>query len=387
MKTHLDIFLRFLALGCTSFGGPTAHLGYFRAAFVERRRWLDEATYAQLIALGQFLPGPGSSQVGFAIGLHRGGIPGAVAAFLGFTLPSFLLMLGLATLGASFADEPLAQGMINGLKLLAVVVVTHAILGMARSFWPSVVTTAFGVGTAAVLLWRPTFWIQIGVLIAAGLLGLALLRGRITADSNPSPSNQPARVVWLVLFAALLAVALVAPQIDTDPLIQLGLDMARVGALVFGGGHVVLPLLQSVLDGVSNDQFLTGYAAAQGVPGPMFSLSTYLGAVAEPDQPVRAALVATLGIFVPGFLLVLGLGPMWTRLAARPRFAAALAGINAAVVGLLLAALIDPVVTSAISAWWHVAAVIVGFWLLHVRRIEIGWLVVGALVVGGLSAI
>ena len=387
MKAAGDIFLRFLTLGCTSFGGPTAHLGYFRAAFVERWKWLDDTTYSRLVALGQFLPGPGSSQVGFAIGLHRGGLVGGLAAFLGFTLPSFLLMLGLATVGAAAAERPLVLGMVSGLKLLAVVVVSHAVVGMARSFWTSGGATALGVATAALLLWRPSFWMQIGVLVAAAGLGRLLLRPRAPDAEPATGETRPARPIWLVLFALLLVAALLAPNIPTDPLVHLGLDMVRVGALVFGGGHVVLPLLQSVLDGITNDQFLTGYAAAQGVPGPMFSLSTYLGAVAEPEQPVRAAVVATLGIFLPGFLLVLGLGPMWTRLAARPAFAAGLAGINAAVVGLLLAALIDPVITSAIGSWWHVVAVILGFWLLHVREVGIGWLVLGALILGAASTI
>lgn len=390
MKT-LDIFLRFLALGCTSFGGPTAHLGYYHAVLVEKHKWIDQATYSRLIALGQFLPGPGSSQFGFAVGLQRGGLAGACAAFLGFTLPSFLIMLGLATLGASLAEHPVAQGMIAGLKLLAVVVVTHAVIGMARSFWINGRTIGFGVLTAALLLRSPSFVSQIGALVLAALLGLLLLRDATdepTAHESGSVENtRHARPVWLVLFALLLALALLAPQIPTDPLVRLGLDMVRVGALVFGGGHVVLPLLQTALEGVTNDQFLTGYAAAQGVPGPMFTLATYLGAVAEPTQPVRAAIVATLGIFLPGYLLVLGLEPIWTRLAARPNFAAALAGINAAVVGLLLAALIHPVTTSAIESWWHVGAVVVGFWLLHIRRTSIGWLVLGALAIGAVSGI
>lgn len=391
MKTTLDIFLRFLALGCTSFGGPTAHLGYYHAVLVEKHKWIDEATYTRWIALCQFLPGPGSSQFGFAVGLRRGGLLGACAAFLGFTLPSFLLMLGLATLGASLAEQPIAQGMIAGLKLLAVVVVTHAVLGMARNFWTSGRATAFGVATATVLLWSPSFLAQIAALVIAALLGLLLLRdvpaGTTAQPTDSSDNNQRARPVWLVLFASLLVAALLAPQIPTDPLVDLGLDMVRVGSLVFGGGHVVLPLLQTALDSVSNDQFLTGYAAAQGVPGPMFTLATYLGAMSEPAQPFRAAVVATLAIFLPGFLLVLGLEPVWTRIATRPNFAAGLAGINAAVVGLLLAALIDPVVTSAIATWWHVVGVAIGFWLLHHRRIGIGWLVLAALLLGGLSSL
>ncbi|MGO0308947.1 chromate efflux transporter [Endozoicomonas acroporae] len=370
MATLFTIFWRFFLLGWTSFGGPAAHIGYFRNTFVEKRQWLTDVEYAQLIALSQFLPGPGSSQIGFALGYRKAGLPGGIAAFAGFTLPSFAILLAVAMSSQLFLTADWYQGMIAGLKLLAVVVVADATVQMFRSFCKSQLTISLCIFSAALLLVFPGILVQMAILIAAALIGYRWLPGK---DDNQIRSRF---VFWpLILFAILLfGLPLLA---DYSPLAAVISDFYQAGSMVFGGGHVVLPLLQSTTEGmISTDTFLTGYAAAQAVPGPMFTLATYLGYFASGSTPVLGAIAATLAIFLPGFLLVIGVLPAWQALAARARIAGAIAGINAAVVGLLLSALYSPVFTSAVHSAMAMALVLIGCFLLRALKISVFWLVV-----------
>ena len=369
------IFREFLWLGCVSFGGPAAHVGYFHRRFVTGLGWLDDATFARLMALTQFLPGPASSQLGFAIGRHRGGLAGALAAFVAFTLPSFLLMLALA-LYAIHLPETVLTGLVQGLKWLAVVVVADAVLTMGGKFCQDPLTRVLAVLTAASLWLWPGIATQLVALLLAALIGQAYRRGQDEpATGTASPRRGP-----LLAFALIWALLWLLPG---DGLARLAGDFYSAGALVFGGGHVVLPLLQGLVgEHLNEDAFLTGYAAAQAVPGPMFSLSAYLGALLSPGAPWLGALTATLAIFLPGFLLVLGLGDAWQRLATRPALAGAVTGINAAVVGLLLAALYDPVFRSAVHGGLDLVMVGVGFLLLRWGRVPLVWLVAGMAVVG-----
>ncbi len=365
-----EVFWRFLALGCMSFGGPAAHIGYFYRTFVEKLRWIDEESYAHLIALSQFLPGPGSSQVGFALGLRRAGLLGGMAAWLGFTLPSFLLLYFLATLSGGQESPGIFKGIVAGLKLLAVVVVADAALAMGQKFCHSKVHAGIAALTAALLLYWPSLWMQFALLAVAALVGT---RVGGTEDKRPSARG---RMGWLpLLLFALFFVA--TPWVaHSSPWAALFASFYQAGSLVFGGGHVVLPLLQQTLgDAVSTDRFLVGYAAAQAIPGPMFSLASFLGAEMAPAQPLYGALVATAGVFLPGFLLVLALQGAWQRLVAREKVAGAAAGINAAVVGLLLAALYQPVFISAVRGRMEMAVAIVGFFMLRTLKVPIGLLV------------
>ncbi|HGS4590849.1 TPA: chromate efflux transporter [Vibrio cholerae] len=378
----LTIFRTFFALGWVSFGGPAAHIGYFRHTFVEKLRWVSEQEYAQFVALSQFLPGPGSSQVGFAIGYHRGGLAGAWAAFLGFTLPSVLIMLLLAGLSSHLLDTPLFEQVIHGLKLLAIIVVADACLTMYRNFCQQRLTAGLCVLTAVAITLAPGLITQFAVLLIAAFVGqarLALQQSFSTTSFSPS---------WLslLLFASLLlGLPLLAAS---SPLVELFGHFFQAGSLVFGGGHVVLPLLQNALgDSLSTDQFLTGYAAAQAVPGPMFTLATYLGYVLTPEMPVVGALIATLAVFLPGFLLLLGVLKNWSALAQRPKVAGAMQGVNACVVGLLLAALYQPVWSSTVHAPLDWAALLVGFFLFKVLRLPLIGMVGSALLFGVLSGL
>ncbi|EGQ7784845.1 chromate efflux transporter [Vibrio cholerae] len=378
----LTIFRTFFALGWVSFGGPAAHIGYFRHTFVEKLRWVSEQEYAQFVALSQFLPGPGSSQVGFAIGYHRGGLAGAWAAFLGFTLPSVLIMLLLAGLSSHLLDTPLFEQVIHGLKLLAIIVVADACLTMYRNFCQQRLTAGLCVLTAVAITLAPGLITQFAVLLIAAFVGQA----RLAPQQSFSTTTFSPSWLSLLLFASLLlGLPLLAAS---SPLVELFGHFFQAGSLVFGGGHVVLPLLQNALgDSLSTDQFLTGYAAAQAVPGPMFTLATYLGYVLTPEMPVVGALIATLAVFLPGFLLLLGVLKNWSALAQRPKVAGAMQGVNACVVGLLLAALYQPVWSSTVHAPLDWAALLVGFFLFKVLRLPLIGMVGSALLFGVLSGL
>lgn len=363
--------MQFLWLGCISFGGPAAHIGYFQRTFVERLGWLTQAEFAQLLALCQLLPGPASSQLGFAIGRQRAGFAGALAAFAGFTLPSFLLLLTAAIGLGQLGNNVWLDATLHGLKLLALVVVADAVLTMSRQFCKTTRNQGIMVATAAALWWQPGLLTQLVM-----LAGAALLCARVWAPQTPDPQPSPAQSIpvhqphWptLLLFALLF----VGLPLLGGPVGQLVADFYRAGSLVFGGGHVVLPLLaESVGHSLNPQQFLTGYSLAQLVPGPMFTLATYLGAQLLPASPVGGALLATLALFLPGFLLLWAMGPCWQSWLARPRLAGAVAGINAAVVGLLLAALYQPVWQSAVLAPTDLALAAVGFYLLRGLKLPI----------------
>ncbi|GHX52235.1 chromate resistance protein-related protein [Vibrio cholerae] len=378
----LTIFRTFFALGWVSFGGPAAHIGYFRHTFVEKLRWVSEQEYAQFVALSQFLPGPGSSQVGFAIGYHRGGLAGAWAAFLGFTLPSVLIMLLLAGLSSHLLDTPLFEQVIHGLKLLAIIVVADACLTMYRNFCQQRLTAGLCVLTAVAITLAPGLITQFAVLLIAAFVGQARLAPQ---QSFSTTSFSPSWLSLLLFASLLLGLPLLAAS---SPLVELFGHFFQAGSLVFGGGHVVLPLLQNALgDSLSTDQFLTGYAAAQAVPGPMFTLATYLGYVLTPEIPVVGALIATLAVFLPGFLLLLGVLKNWSALAQRPKVAGAMQGVNACVVGLLLAALYQPVWSSTVHAPLDWAALLVGFFLFKVLRLPLIGMVGSALLLGVLSGL
>jgi chromate transporter len=371
--TVVEVFGAFLRLGLTAFGGPVAHLAHFRQAFVERQRWLTEAQYAQLIALCQFLPGPASSQVGFGIGLLRAGWGGALAAFVAFTLPSALLLLGFAA-AIDRLGGPLAAAGLHGLKLVALAVVAQGVLGMARQLCPDATHATIAAGAAAAIIVSGGAWMQIAV-IALGAVAGSMLGSRpllpTAGEGLPVPHGR--RVGWLLLAAfALMLVGLPVLAGQTGGLLAMIEGFYRAGALVFGGGHVVLPLLEETVVApgwISQERFLAAYGAAQAVPGPMFSIAAFLGAELPGEYGgVTGATLALLAIFLPGFLLLGGLLPIWNRLTTRPVAMRAVAGVNAAVVGLLGAALYDPVWTSAVRGPVDLAIAVVAFTLLVAWR-------------------
>lgn len=347
------VFLIFLRLGLTSFGGPVAHLGYFRDEFVVRRHWLSERSYADLVALCQFLPGPASSQVGIALGLSRAGYAGALAAWLGFTLPSAIALI-LFALGIASYGDAMPAGVLHGLKVVAVAVVAQAVWGMARTLCPDVPRISIMVAATCWVLLVPSAWGQVGVIIAAALIGLVAFRPQPGTAHEPLPISIRRRtgLLWLALFCALLLGLPLLAGLFPSPLLAMVDAFYRAGSLVFGGGHVVLPLLQAEVvptGWVDGDAFLAGYGAAQAVPGPLFTFAAFLGAsMNQAPGGWLGGLVALLAIFLPSFLLVLGALPFWEQLRRNRRTQAALMGVNAAVVGLLLAALYQPVWTSAI---------------------------------------
>ena len=364
----LGVFLR---LGLTSFGGPIAHLGYFRDEFVARRRWLAEDDYAELVALCQFLPGPASSQVGFAIGMMRAGWAGALAAFAGFTLPSAVVMAVLGMMAVGLAPGGLAEGLVHGLKLAAVAIVGQAVLGMARSLCPDGPRALIAAGAVVVLAALPTALGMIGAIALGGLAGRMLgLAGGAGPGSGGATLHLPVSRRTGIAALALLLAGLVGLPLLADRAQGLALADAvfRAGAMVFGGGHVVLPLLQAEVVGpgwVSQDAFLAGYGAAQAMPGPLFTIASYLGAAAGPaPNGALGALIATLAVFLPGFLLLTGVLPFWAALRARAGMRAAMAGANAAVVGILGAALYAPVFVGAVGGMADFALALLAFVLL-----------------------
>lgn len=403
------VFIVFLRLGLTSFGGPVAHLGYFREAFVVRRKWIDEAAYADLVALCQFLPGPASSQVGFALGLKRGGAMGGLAAWLGFTAPSAILMLAVAS-GLAWFATPAGQAIAHGLKLVALVIVAHAVLGMAQSLVRDVATGVIAIFACAALVFFPVVWMQPLVIVLGGLI--CVLRrppspaapvlsplageerhGAVSSSVQRSGTGEVASAkpktegALLALFVVLLC---------TLPfLANLGGPFAiadafyRAGLFVFGGGHVVLPLLEAETVGrgwLGQDAFLAGYGAAQALPGPLFAFAAFLGASGGPMPGVTGGLLALVFLFLPGLLLVAALLPYWEALKARPGAARFVAGAGAAVVGVLAAALYNPVFTSAVRGWPDIAIAAAGFAVLQWMKAP-AWLVVLIVTVAGAGSV
>ncbi|MBI2181630.1 MAG: chromate efflux transporter [Deltaproteobacteria bacterium] len=374
-------------LGLTSFGGPIAHLGYFHEEYVKRKKWIDEQSYADLVALCQFLPGPASSQVGIAIGIARARLLGGIAAWIGFTLPSALALIAFA-FGIGALASAADTGWLHGLKVVAVAVVAQAVWGMARSLCPDRERATIAIVASIVTLAWPTAVGQLSSIAVAGLVGLMIFPG--TASSSLShmrfPVGKKTGIAAWIIFSSLLVGLPLVRQLAPSHALEVFDSFFRVGSLVFGGGHVVLPLLQTEVVGpgwVTNEQFVAGYGATQAVPGPLFTFSAYLGAVMGPEpNGWTGAMLALVAIFLPSFLLIAGALPFWDLLRAVPVFQSALKGINAAVVGLLLTALYKPVWTSAIHSPADFGLGLVAFALLMFWKCP-PWLVVVVTAIGG----
>ena len=364
----LEVLVVFLKLGLSCFGGPIAHLGYFRDAFVTRRRWLDERAYADLVALCQFLPGPASSQVGFSIGLMRAGYLGGLAAWTGFTLPSAVLLV-LFAYGVGSLGGPVGTGLLHGLKLVAVAIVAQAVWGMARSLCPDRERASIAAVAALIVLFSPSSVAQIAAILLGAVAGLLWCRAAppMTGGHVAMPVSRAVGTIALAASAVLLAAVLLLSGKVSSPGFDRFAAFYRSGALVFGGGHVVLPLLREafVAPGwIGDDAFLAGYGAAQAVPGPLFTFSAYLGAMVTPQHAIVGAAFGLLSIFLPGILILVGTLPFWDAFRARAGAQAAMRGVNAAVVGLLGAALYNPVWTSSVKAPGDLAVALIGFVLL-----------------------
>lgn len=393
-----QVFLIFLRLGLTSFGGPVAHIGYFREEFVARRKWLSDARYADLVALCQFVPGPASSQVGMGIGMALGGLRGSLVAWLGFTMPSAIV---LAALGMAFVgfDLGAVEGIIRGLKLVAVGVVIHALLGMARSLCPDVPRTILAVLAVGVMIASDTVMAQFGVILGGMAAGFFLLRHKVSGDVDPGYASRSAKgaIIALGAFFVLLVMLPVLAKLDPTGLFAVIDGFYRSGALVFGGGHVVLPLLQNAVvtpGWVDTETFLAGYGATQGVPGPIFTFAAYLGAVLHTGSggagfaiSALTSLVTLVSIFLPAWLLVVGLLPFWDRVRHIPSMRAGLMGVNAAVVGLLAAVLYDPIWTGANLDIFDIGCVILVFAILQWRIAPVWAVVAAGAVVGYLAGV
>ncbi len=397
----LEVFGAFLRLGCTSFGGPVAHLGYFRDEFVVRRRWLTDAQYADLVALCQFLPGPASSQVGFGLGLRRAGLAGAVSAWIAFTLPSSLIMLAVA-FGAAALTGPVVDGVLRGVLAVAVAVVAHAVHGMRRSLAPDAARGSIAVLAAIAALAIGGVWGQLGVLCGGALAGVALLRPSAGGDGDVIAGRRAegwplwsrgAALTSLVLCAVLLAVLPLLAALTRNGAVALVDAVYRAGATVFGGGHVVLATLEAepaLARAIPQDQLLFGYGAAQAVPGPLFSFAAYVGAVWDGGgggaERAAFALLAIVAIFAPGFLLLLGVLPFWARLQRRPAIAGAMRGIGAAVVGVLAAAFVDPVLVHGVTGWATLALALLSLVAL-LCRVPPWVIVIAGALCGGAAAV
>jgi chromate transporter len=387
--TPLEVVWAFLKLGLTSFGGPVAHIGFFRTEFVERRKWLDDRSYSDLVALCQFLPGPASSQVGMALGQQRAAWLGSLMAWIGFTLPSALALILFAYGITQFGDLA-ASGAVKGLKVVAVAVVAQAVWGMAKSLCPDRTRAALAIFSALLTLMLPTWLGQVGAILVCGLIGLWALK---LPREAPVPHvgygvSRRAGVIALAVFFLLLLGLPVVVVATGSPLWALVEGFYRSGSLVFGGGHVVLPLLQTTVvppGAVGATEFLAGYGAAQAVPGPLFTFAAYLGAVMQgPFSGWQGGVVFLLVIFVPAWLLVMGALPFWDALRQGDGIRSAMAGVNAGVVGILLSALYDPVWTSAIHGRMDFGLALAAFGLLVFARMSpvfvvllggmVGWL-------------
>lgn len=382
------VFLIFLQLGLTSFGGPIAHLGYFHEEFVTRRKWISEDNYSDLVALCQFLPGPTSSQVGLVLGLSRAGYIGALAAWAGFTLPSAIILI-LFALGMTSYGDLIPTDVLHGLKVVAVAVVAQAVWGMARNLCPDTPRITIMAAASCFVLFFPCAWGQMGVITFAAIIGLFICTPTCKVMHAPLPITMQLRVglFWLILFLGLLIGLPLLATIFPNQTLSMVDAFYRTGSLVFGGGHVVLPLLEAEVvstDWVNNDLFLTGYSTTQAVPGPLFTFAAFLGAsMNQPPSGWIGGMICLIAIFAPSFLLVMGALPFWVRLKSNIHAQAALSGINAAVVGLLLAALYQPVWTSAIHtprdfSLALVALVTLIFWKLPPWLVIIGSVLVSS---------
>lgn len=379
---YLEILRVFLRLGLTSFGGPVAHIGYFHDEFVTRRRWVSQTQFTSWLAVCQALPGPASSQLGFLIGWHRGGLGGALLAWAGFTLPSALVLVLLAIYGMSVQADWVTM-LIHGLKLVAVVVVAQAVWSMYRGLCKEASTQLLAVLGFALSMALGGWLGQIGAIVAGGVIALVFYQSQSVGSDTPvALAHAPSRALGLTLVGLLLGGLLLLPWFASlAPSLALFDSFYRAGALVFGGGHVVLPLLESATvatGAVSADAFLTGYGLAQAVPGPLFTFAAWLGALDATLPGWWGAAIALVAIFLPGLLLVVGIMPFWGEISRTQKAMAALAGVNAAVVGVLAAAWIDPIVTSSISSLTDVAIVAIGAALLLWRKYPV-WVVVIAM--------
>lgn len=387
-----EVLGAFFRLGLTSFGGPVAHLGYFREELVSKRKWVSDDQYAELVALCQFLPGPASSQVGFALGLIRGGYLGALAAWAAFTLPSALLLM-LFALGTVALDGPVGAGLLMGLKAVAAAVVAHAVWGMARTLTPDLQRIIIGLAALVLALLMPGNYGQL-IAILGGIIGGLLWCRRAAPNVSEFPGVGVSRkvgVTAIILFGLLLAALPLLAQLAQNSWVSLTDAFYRAGALVFGGGHVVLPLLQAepaIAGAVSHDQFLAGYGAAQAVPGPLFTFAAYLGFEMETGTAAPwASLLALLAVFLPGILLLLAALPFWDLLRTKPMVRAGMAGANAAVVGILAAALWNPIITSGITGFAPLIIAIGGFAMLTVWKLPAWWVVIAAAGAGLLAGL
>ena len=389
VHSFTEIIWIFLRLGMTSFGGPVAHLGYFRSEFVERRKWLDETAYGDIVALCQTLPGPASSQVGIILGMLRAGLGGGFAAWLGFTMPSALALIAFAH-GVEGLGDLSHVAWLHGLKIVAVAVVAQAVWGMAKNLCPDRERASIAVAATLLTLAVPSAAGQIGAIVIGGLIGWLLLEGAKIGDSTPLslPVTQKTAVASLILFLALLLGLPVLAASTKDHFLLLISGFYRSGSLVFGGGHVVLPLLQQTVvptGWIDNDTFLAGYGAAQAIPGPLFTFAAYLGsAMMEPPNGLWGGLICLVSIYLPSFLLLLAALPFWDVLRRRPVVRSALQGINASVVGVLLAALYSPVWTSAIFEPADFGLGVIAFLLLTLWNFP-PWLVVVLGAIGGMT--
>jgi len=383
----LSIFWIFLKLGCTSFGGPIAHIGYFRHEFVEKRKWLDDSSYADLIALCNFLPGPASSQVGIALGISRGGLRGGLAAWLGFTMPSALALIAFAYAFTEFGFNADA-GWLHGLKIVAVAVIAQAIWGMGKTLCPDRFRATLAIIAALIVFLWSTAWGQVLSILMGGLAGWRYLEGIPLNHSENSKfrvTKRAALTSWVLFWGLLIALPALSYVIK-DHALALFDSFYRTGSLVFGGGHVVLPLLRNEVvpaGWVSDDVFLAGYGAAQAVPGPLFTFAAYLGAinVLEPNG-IAGGMLALVAIFLPSYLLVVGTLPFWESLRRKMQVQSALRGVNAAVVGLLLAAFYDPVWTSSVRNTGDMALALVAFGLLMYWKLSPFYVVIVAAIGG-----
>ncbi len=382
LKSLLEILIVSTRLGLTSFGGPIAHLGYFHEEYVRRRKWMDEKSYADLVALCQFLPGPASSQVGIGIGVMRAGVLGGIISFIGFTLPSVIALIVFALLLQGF--DVSSAGWIHGLKIVAVVVVAHAILGMAQNLTPDLQRRTIAlIALVATLLWQTAFT-QVGVILLAGFVGYMIYRQHQESDQSRMtfPISRRFAVICLSLFFGLLILLPILREMTSLNWIAMFDSFYRAGSLVFGGGHVVLPLLERefVPTGwLSEEAFLAGYGATQAVPGPLFTFAAYLGTVISGWQ---GGLLATVAVFLPAFLLILGTLPFWDTLRRNPKIKGALMGVNAAVVGILISAFYHPIWTSSILAPIDFAFAALLFSMLVFWKLP-PWMIVVSGAVGG----